>query len=61
MNAPLPSETDSARAERLEHMRIDALVALDERRWGDLRRILRTGSAPSLKTQTGVIAKDCGR
>lgn len=36
----------------------DALKALDDGRYGDLRRILVRGTDKGLMTQTGVIAKD---
>lgn len=55
-----PIETDAAIVARLLGMIADALHAMDEGRYGDARRILKSGAASPLKPVTGVIARDGG-
>ncbi|WP_298800017.1 hypothetical protein [uncultured Devosia sp.] len=45
---------------RLQGVIADAIAALDEKRLGDVRRILKTGKAEPVKAMTGVIARDGG-
>lgn len=49
---------DTANTSGYRQVITDALKALDEGRYGGLRRILTKGSDKGLMTETGVIAKD---
>lgn len=53
-------ETDAAIVARLRGVIADALHAMDEGRYGDARRILKTGKAGYLKPVSSVIARDGG-
>lgn len=54
------TNSEAATIARLQSVIADALHAMDEGRYGDARRILKTGTASPLKAITGVIARDGG-
>lgn len=51
-------EAAQAEAAKLRQAITDALKAMDEGRYGDARRFLKSGQDKPLLTLTGVIAKD---
>lgn len=60
MNASDFLTADAQSVARLHGVIADALKAMDDGRYGDARKILRTGTASPLKAVTGVIARDGG-
>jgi len=60
MNANDFLTADGETVARLQGVIADAIKAMDDGRYGDARKILKTGSASPLKAITGVIARDGG-
>lgn len=56
----LTAISEAAKVGRLESVIADALAAMDEGRYGDARRILRTGKDKPLLVSTGVLTKGMG-
>lgn len=48
---------EALKVDRLEGLIADALAAMDEGRYGDARRILRTGKAAPVIAATGILTK----